>query len=189
MDNINLQFYIVSQIFGILTLASFFTAMQIKNKTNHLIFMASGSIFGSAMYFFLGMQFLSSIWFIGFFRSLSFAWVNSNREKIPKNISLIVLMFFVSVLIITTAITFQSWIDWAIITVSLGNVVTAWMKGYIHLMRFFIILKAIFVIIVNINNNAVNIMGIIIELNYLIGIIIFYIRYFKNYYKNKENSK
>ena len=174
---VDLHWYIISQIFGVVALACFFVAMQVKNKSKLLVIMAIGSFFGAVMYLFLEMYFLASLWFIGVFRSLAFAWVDKNREKLPKYVSVGVLVFFVAALVTATAFTWESWISWAILGFSLITVVLKWVEGYMHLMRGGIVVKAVLSIIVN--AFKLNVTGIIIEVNYIISISVFYIRLYR----------
>lgn len=187
--SIDLHWYIISQAFGVFALGCFFVALQIKHKPKILAIIGIGSLLGGFMYFMLGMMMPAIFWFIGFFRGLAFAFIDAKRGKFTtkrtKWIPVFVLLIFSFALVTTASLTWSSFVCLGMLVFSLLNVYFAWAKGSVHLMRITIVFKALFVIIANIFAENINIAGIIIEINYLVAIIIFYIKFKKSHIRKR----
>jgi len=183
---VDLWRWILSQALGLISLGLVIYAFQCKSKTRTLICFSIGAFNGTIATILLGNYVGAAIMLILATRNAAFAWLSYKGDKVPKSLSIVILVFFMVAATIAIYFTRVWWFDWVLMVLTVFRIYGTWRKG-IHWVRLTgypfctaLIINHIF---------FSNLMGVIIESFALISITIFYIRYFRSKKKETQPSQ
>ncbi|MCL2228838.1 MAG: hypothetical protein FWC00_03340 [Firmicutes bacterium] len=184
--HVALWIFIVAQVFGFVYVGIQFTAKQFKDKSTTLKLYAVGNIFSIISNAMLLNWVLVGGKCVSFFKNLSFSWLQKNRERVGKILSVGMLLFFISAVFIVGIFTWDGlWFNWILMFMLSVSYFGEWHRN-IHLLRIgsFLYLCAVFVNALMFANFADMVKCIVST----IAIIVFYIRFFRNRGCNPSNE-
>jgi len=190
-----MEWYIVAQVLGVITIGFEFASYQIKNKARYFLMTGIGSFFWMLMFVAIGLAMgmntqLSLIIAATYstVRNLVFYRTFSKNTAESREMGLIFLLIMIVVAIVAAVVVLPSvpvevrWLHILGLVAALGFVVGQYMPG-VHFVRVTAVIYAIVVMLTQTPLNILygdfrwNIMGILIEAAKIISVIVFYIRY------------
>jgi hypothetical protein len=184
---IEMSRFILGQVFGVLTLVFNFWAYQMDDQRKYFLRFAIGSAFWLAMYITMGAQ--VPVMLVAIFSTLRgfvFFWALSKDSPWRRMFArramygTLVIAFIASVVVIPGSNPGTHWMQIFLLFAVLGFVVGQYMPG-VYFVRIAAIVYAVAVILLNTPLDTFNPMGIIIELNNLLAVAVFF------YALNKKN--
>ena len=169
--------YIASQIAVALAIICILISYQQKNKSMLLFWLFLSHIFQAIGFSFLGAWVGASLFFLSAIRSISFAGLEKYEKKIPKWFSILVLFAFLVAASVATAFTWVMWYDFVVLAAVLLFTYGCWAKGE-HVVRIITIIYAS--VLIGYEIMIGNWLGIVLRAIYILAVIIYYIRKFKN---------
>jgi len=189
--------YIIAQVFGVITIVFEFASYQIKEKQRYFLITGIGSLFWSAMFVSIGMATgmdtqISLIVAATYstFRNLIFWRIFSKNTPKSKEFGLNFLLVMIGVALVAGGLAVANapiqvrWLHILGMIAALSFVVGQYLPG-VHYVRITVVFYAVIVLLTQTPINILygdfrwNIMGILIELSKIISVIVFYIRYSK----------
>jgi len=193
-----MEWYIVAQVLGVITIGFEFASYQIKDKAKYFLTTGIGSFFWALMFVAIGLAMgmntqLSLIIAATYstVRNLVFYRTFSKNTAESRETGLIFLLIMIVVAIVAAIVVLPSvpvevrWLHILGLFAALGFVVGQYLPG-VHYVRVSVVIYAVVVMLTQTPLNILygdfrwNIMGILIEGAKIISVIIFYIRYASN---------
>jgi len=178
--------WIFSQVLGVISIVLMFIAFQTKTKKLILFLFTIGIACGVVATAMLGNWVLMGLLALSLVRNIVFLIMDKHQEKISRPLSISVLFIFLIAKIIFVSFTFEWWLDWLLLAVSLFSTYGKWQKGT-HLIRISSITFSALAIVNHVFFS--NLTGIAIDIVIITSIIIFYVRFFIKHKRSKENNQ
>lgn len=183
----SLPIWIISQIFGVFSVAATVCGFQFKKKRNTLIAISIGNLFTVIATALLSNWVVVSLMSAACLRNLTFAFLEHRREK-GKNVnvrtSFALMILFMVITIIPVTFFWEWWFDWILLASSLFIIFGIWIQG-IHTHRIASIIYDSLVIVNHVK--FLNVIGIVQALIIQASKAIFYFRFFREK-KNTSQS-
>ncbi|MCL2519797.1 MAG: YgjV family protein [Spirochaetaceae bacterium] len=191
-----LRMFIISQIFGLLTMVFDGLSYQIKDKRKYLLVFTIGSVWWTGMFWALNQFILTLVAAFSIAQSMAFWWVFSKDNKkhhiagiAVLIISLVVGLVFAVISLSHAETPLLKLYSIFVLVTSLAFVVGQYLPGK-HFVRFTAFFYAIAVIMLTYaESNGTNIMGVLIEAAKIFSIIIFYVVIIKRRYRTNRLRK
>jgi len=193
-----MEWYIVAQVLGIITIGFEFASYQIKDKAKYFLTTGIGSFFWALMFVAIGLAMgmntqLSLIIAATYstVRNFVFYRTFSKNTAESRELGLIFLLIMIVVAIVAAIVVLPSvpvevrWLHILGLIAALSFVVGQYLPG-VHYVRVTVVIYAVVVMLTQTPINILygdfrwNIMGILIESAKIFSVIIFYIRYASN---------
>ena len=190
-----MNWYIIAQILGVITIGFEFASYQIKDKAKYFLITGIGSFFWMTMFIAIGLATgmstqLSLIVASTYstFRNLIFARIFKKDTPQSKEAGLIFLLVMIVVALVAGTMAVVSapvevrWLHILGMITALAFVIGQYLPG-VHYVRVAVVFYALVVLVTQTPVNILygdfrwNIMGIAIESAKIISVIVFYIRY------------
>lgn len=187
--------FVLAQIFGVITIGFEFASYQVKNKSKYFLTTGIGSFFWIMMFIFIGLSTgmstqISLILAATYstIRSLVFWQIFARNTPQSKEAGLNFLLAMIVVAIVAAFITFPNvpqeirWLHIVGLITALIFVIGQYLPG-VHYVRISVVFYAIAVILTQTPINILegdfrwNIMGIMIEMAKIVSVAVFYLRF------------
>jgi len=190
--------FIIAQVFGLITIAFEFSSYQIKNKSKYFFTTGIGSFFWLAMFFSMGMATGMSTQIslmvaasYSTVRNLVFWKIFAKNTPQSKEIGLNFLLVMIGVALVAGVLSIINapqevrWLHTLGMIAALAFVIGQYLPG-VHYVRITVSFYALIVILTQTPLNILhgdfrwNIMGIAIEVAKITSVVVFYMRFAKN---------
>ena len=168
--------FVASQISVALAIVCILISFQQKNKAWLLFWLCLSHIFQAVGFSFLGAWVGASLFFLSATRSLTFALLDKYEAKIPRWISVSILLAFLTAATVATIFTQVMWYDFVVLAAVLAFTYGCWAKGE-HLVR--VITVAYASVLIGYEILVQNWAGIILRSIYILAVAVYYIRKLK----------
>ena len=187
--------FILAQIFGVITICFEFTSYQIKDKTKYFLATGVGSFFWILMFVSIGLATgmstqLSLILAATYstVRNLTFYRIFSKNTPESKEAGLNFLLVMIAIALVAGSVTVLNapaevrWLHIIGLVTALGFVIGQYLPG-VHYVRISVVFYAFIVLLTQTPINILygdfrwNIMGIAIELAKILSVVVFYVRF------------
>jgi len=189
--------FLVAQIFGLITIGFEFTSYQIKNKSKYFLVTGIGSAFWMLMFFSMGMAtgldtqlslMVAAVY--STFRNLVFWQIFKQNTPKSQEAGLIFLLVMIAIALTAGTATVINapvevrWLHILGMITALGFVVGQYLPG-VHYVRISVVFYALVVMLTQTPINILygdfrwNVMGIAIEAAKIISVVVFYMKYSK----------
>ena len=201
--------WIVAQVFGLITICFEFWAYQIKEKRKFFVVTGTGSIFWTLMFVSIGIATGMTTQFstiiaggFGVIRCAVFFWIYGDPKR--KKLGRIILLCFVAIAVVAGYLAISAvfryypetaWIHLVGLFAAVGFIVGQYLPGK-HPVRIAVVFYATMVILTQTPLNIMhpdpltglrwNIMGIAIEIAKIIAVIVFYVMLMRRSYMIKK---
>ena len=177
--------FIIGQVFGILCLTFNFLSYQQENQRKYFGLFTTGSFFWLLMYIAVGAQLpVMLVAFFSSLRGIMFYWALGQDTPFARMFArrvlygTMVIVLVASLIVIPNmrplTIPFQIFLAISAVLFVIGQ----YMPG-VYLVRFFAIVYATSVLLLNTPIDTFNPMGIIIEVNNMLAVVVFFIFYYR----------
>jgi len=190
-----MEWYIIAQILGVITIGFEFASYQIKDKTKYFLVTGIGSFFWMAMFisigFATGMDTQLSLIIAAVYstvRNIVFYGIFKKNTPESKELGLNFLLAMIVIAIVAGTITVLNapeqvrWLHILGLITALVFVIGQYLPG-VHYVRIAVVFYALIVILTQTPLNILygdfrwNVMGILIEVAKILSVAVFYIKY------------
>ena len=177
--------FIIGQVFGVLCLTFNFLSYQQEDQRKYFGLFTTGSFFWLLMYIFVGAQLpVMLVAFFSTLRGILFYWALGQDTPFARMFArrilygTMIIVLVASLIVIPNmrplTIPFQIFLALSAVLFVIGQ----YMPG-VYLIRFFAIVYATAVLLLNTPIDTFNPMGIIIELNNMLAVVVFFFFFYR----------
>ena len=193
-----MEWYIIAQVLGVITICFEFASYQIKDKAKYFLTTGIGSFFWMLMFVAIGISMgmntqlsliiaatYSTVRNFVFYRTFSKNTAESRETGLIFLLIMIVVAIVAAVVVLPSVPVEVRWLHILGLFAALGFVIGQYLPG-VHYVRVSVVIYAVVVMLTQTPINILygdfrwNIMGILIESAKIISVIVFYIRYTSN---------
>jgi len=180
--DIALHWFILAQIFGVITIILDFISYQIKEQRRYLLWFSIGSLFWTLMFITIGAQ-IPVILAAGFsfLRGMVFWWIFAKNTKGRKIAGKVFLYIALALGIVGAASAVAGatpetrWLQIFMLVTAILFIIGQYLPSK-HYVRIFALFYATAVLLLNTPLDTFNPMGILIELAKIVSIAVFYVK-------------